>query len=464
MPSFRSFAGRSRPGRAGEWLLGGCATGAGALLGLTFPPFDLPWPLLILAVAIWFALTDGLDRRATMWRSLWFALGFQLVLLRWLVVVGLDAWIALSLLESLFFIPVALIRSRPLGRCASIALTAVVWPAMDWIRDHAGPLAFGWGQLAFAKVDAPWSVLAPLTSQELVTAAIVLLAGLLTLARGSGLGVSCVAVGSVILALSAPHLTASAPTTATSGARLALVQAGVDRTGLGAFGNRRVVMKRNAALTSRMLSNSNLDLIIWPENAVDVDPYTDPTARDILRQTASDTGVPILFGALLRASDGRRNVAMVVDSHGMRTMYTKQRLVPFGEVLPARELLSRYFKRTKHLPTDFVGGTDPGHLMFGDLRLGLVICFEIADESIVRAATSNGARALIVQTNNATYAGLGQSEQQLRIAQFRALSLGLPVYVVSTTGPSALIATDGHVVQQLDENQMGILLTGLPSS
>ena len=49
-------------------------------------------------------------------------------------------------------------------------------------------------------------------------------------------------------------------------------------------------------------------------------------------------------------------------------------------------------------------------------------------------------------------------------AQFRALSLGVPVYVSSTTGPSAVIDSTGRIVQRIEEGDTGVLVVGIPDA
>lgn len=447
---------------ASVWRRSAVALALGLLLASVFPPFDLPWPLLIVAVAGWFSATSGLGAAAAGTVSFAFGLGLHLLLLRWMLVVGVDAWLALAVLEALFMIPIGWVRSSTARPGRSILLIAATWPAMDFIRDHAGPVAFGWGQLAFASVEAPWAALAPL-GQWLVTASLVALGGALALTWSATPAVRVTAAGATVLGLTLPLLASAPVASPGTGARIALVQAGVEHTGLGFIGDRREVMRRNLQFTRDEITPGRFDLVIWPENAVDVDPYTDPEASASMPSVARSIGTPILFGALLEDDTHRRNVSAFTDGSGVITSYTKQRLVPFGEYLPARDLIARFTDRHLLIPKDFAPGAGPGSLSIGGGSLAIVICFEVADEGIVRSALRGGASALLVQTNNATYAGLGQSEQQLRIAQFRARSLGVSVYVVSTNGPTAVIDRAGRVTQRIAEGDTGYLATRLPA-
>src|SRR3712207_8590540 len=54
----------------------------------------------------------------------------------------------------------------------------------------------------------------------------------------------------------------------------------------------------------------------------------------------------------------------------------------------------------------------------------------------VRAVVDGGAQLLVVQTNNATYMGTGQVEQQFAIARLRAIETGRYAVVVATNGVS----------------------------
>lgn len=447
--------------RSIRWWL---SAASGVLLGFAFPPYDLPWPAIPIAIAGWFLATHDVSLRTAMWRSLAFALGFYLVLLQWLLVVGIDAWIVLALLQSAYFLLVGVVRNR-IRRMLPLAIAAA-WVLQDWLRDHAPNTAFGWGQLAFAKVDAPWTFTAQFGGQTVSTAVAAATGVTLGMVFIGTFAARMVALGAAILALTLPFLI-PVPVVAPRGVdRIALVQAGVDHTGLGFLGDRRSVLYRHRDLTARELRGTDALVVLWPENASDADPFTDSLAAAAIRDAATAAGRPIVLGAVIDPADGRKNVTLraVPGASGFEIAYQKQRLVPFGEYLPFRDAISRITDRVEFLPRDFVPGNNSGEIRTGGYRFGIVICFEIADEALVRRTLSTGAQALIVQTNNATYAGRGQSEQQLRISQVRARSFGVPVYVISTNGPTAVINERGDVVERVAEGDTGVILTALKAN
>src|SRR5207302_9474640 len=88
------------------------------------------------------------------------------------------------------------------------------------------------------------------------------------------------------------------------------------------------------------------------------------------------------------------------------------------------------------------------------VRFAGVICFEVADDRIVREAVNGGGRLLVVQTNNATYERRGhngrggETAQQLQMSRLRAVEHGRAVVVAATSGVSAVISPDGRVRQR----------------
>ena len=127
----------------------------------------------------------------------------------------------------------------------------------------------------------------------------------------------------------------------------------------------------------------------------------------------------------------------------------KRRLVPFGEYIPLRGLISKVTSLTALQPEDFVPGNRTVVFKVGQIRLGDVICYEVAFDGLVGSEVAAGANLLSVQSNDATYerdGQTGESGQQLAMARIRAVEFDRSVVVASTTGYSALIRPDGQVI------------------
>ena len=130
--------------------------------------------------------------------------------------------------------------------------------------------------------------------------------------------------------------------------------------------------------------------------------------------------------------------------------------------MPFRDILSRFITRFDRIPRDFAGGDEVGFLTIGPVPSGVVICFEIAYDDLVRDAVRAGGQVLVVQTNNATYGGTGQPEQQLAITKVQAVASGRTALVAATSGISAVIGPDGRATWQTAEFTSDSTVTAVP--
>ncbi|MEV7358980.1 apolipoprotein N-acyltransferase [Kitasatospora sp. NPDC091276] len=461
-----------RPGRAARAVAKvraglprtGLAALAGLLLALAFPPFDL-WPLSLLGVAALSLLTRGRTVRQAAWTGFAFGLPFFLLLLSWLRVVGWDATVGLSVVEALFLAVLggglALTSRLP----AWPLWAACLWITQEWARDRLPFGGFPWGRLAFANTATPFTPLAALGGAPLVTFAVALsgalLAGAALRLRGprktpraaalAGLG----AVAALLAGYLVPVPTAPADTV-----KVAIVQGNVPNPGMDFLGRPMMVLNNHATATERLAADiaagkvERPDIVIWPENSSDLDPFSDPLAYQRIDQAVKTVGVPTLVGTLVDGPDAQhvQNEGIVWDPKtGPGASYTKQHPVPFGEYVPFRAQLMKVITRLQRVARDFYPGDHNGVMQLGPARIGDVICFEVAYDEIVRDTVDSGARVLVVQTNNATYAKTGQPEQQLAMSRLRAVEHGRAVLIAATSGISAVIAPDGTVQQRTEE-------------
>jgi apolipoprotein N-acyltransferase len=434
---------------------------SGVVLLAAFPPYDLPW-LAPIAVTILTLAIRGCGFWGGGALGLVSGLAFFVPLLHWSgIYVGATPWLIFAGSQAVYI--------AVLGAATALVTRVRWWPlwvAALWVGEEAvrtrWPFGgFPWGRLAFSQADLPTVWLATVGGAPLVTFAVALVGALLAsavvaLARpGPGIGRASLAV---LAAAAVAFAGAFVPVlTDTSGtATVAIVQGNVPRLGLDFNAQRQAVLDNHVNQTielAQRVTSGELprpDFVVWPENASDIDPLQDDEASTRITDAAQAIGVPILVGTVLREPEPYiSNVGLVWDPvTGPGQQYVKRHPVPFAEYIPLRSLARRVSSEVDRVSRDMVAGTSIGVLDLADVPVGVVICFEVGYDGLVRDTVLAGGQILTVQTNNATFGRSPESAQQLEMSRVRAIEHGRTVLVAATSGISAIVAPDGTVLDR----------------
>lgn len=446
-----------------------CVVG-GLCLWLAFPNHNLWW-LAPVGVALFALAARGQRIRVGALLGGVTGAAYFFPLLHWSgVYVGTLPWLALSVLESLYVVLLGVAlpvvwrtRLAPLG-------IAGLWVAQEALRDRTPYGGFPWARLAFSQDNAPTLHLAALGGAPLVTFAVALAGALLAVAAvhlrlpalGAGMAVAGVAVMACGLLVPLP--------TGGRTIQVAGVQGDVPKAGLDFDTQRAAVLdlhaKGTAQLAAQVAAGQRVqpDIVIWPENASDLDPYQQADAHDTIQAAVDAVGAPTLVGSVLDNPPGHlSNVSIVWDPQsGPGAQYVKRHPVPFGEYIPNRDFFRRFSDKIDLVPKDFVSGHKVGELQLGPAKVGVAICFEVAYDNLLRDTVDKGAQLLVVQTNNATFGYTDEAAQQLAMSRLRAVEHGRAVAHISTVGISALIAPDGRIIEQTKLFTPALLQAPLP--
>jgi len=452
------------------------SVGGGLLLSGSFPPIAW-WFLAVPGIAAFLIAVRGRHLRGGAVAGLLFGLALFLPLLSWMRVIGLDAWVALAAVQAGFlaFLGAGLTRVTRLPGWPLWA--ACLWVGVEAARARLPLGGFPWGRLAFAEAGGPLAPYAALGGSPLVSFVTALAGGVLAVVvtlllrrRVRAAAPWALALAAIPLLAALIPLPSALPTTGERSAVVAAVQGNVPRVGLDFLGQRRAVLNNHIQQTQRLtelVAAGQLprpDLVVWPENASDIDPYADAGVRADITTAVRAVGVPTLVGAVAGAGSGRlRNLGIVWDPQGgPGESYLKRHPVPFGEYVPFRAQLEPFIGRLDRVPSDFVAGDRPGVLQVGPAVVGDVICFEVAYDDLLRDVVTGGADLLVVQTNNATYGRTSQPEQQLAISRLRAIEHGRAVVIAATSGISAVIAPDGQLLDRSADFTADLLVRRVP--
>jgi apolipoprotein N-acyltransferase len=227
---------------------------------------------------------------------------------------------------------------------------------------------------------------------------------------------------------------------------IALVQGGVVNLGLDFNSKPQEVFKRHLDQSLSSIRSNEVDLIIWPENSVDVDVNTNPQVNESIKNLSMTLNTPILIGAVTKSMAGPKNQSILYNSDKGQ-IYTKRYLTPFGEYLPLRSVAEKVSQYAAQI-TDFSAGEQNVVFDVNNRKFNTLICYELINDSFVSEATND---FLVVQTNNATFGNTNQLDQQHNIARVRALESARDIAYVSTTGTTSFISSQGKILSSLDK-------------
>lgn len=488
---------RARPPHPGTRALrsmlvrGGGAALSGALLYAGFPPRDW-WFLALIALAILTAVLRGVGVRLGAAYGAVAGAAFFVPLLPWVgEYVGAAPWLTLAVIQAgflaLFGAAVPVLWRLP----AAPLWIACAWVGTEAVRSRAPFGGFPWGRTAFGQADGPLLPLAAWVGAPGIGFVVALSGAAAAAVAAEAVGrrrpakllgplgamVLVVALAAAAESASAPHSTRSDGPGSSGGSgspnasevTLALVQGNVPRAGLDFNAQRRAVLDNHVARTLQLAADVDAgralrpSLLVWPENSSDIDPLRNPDAAAAITGAARAVGAPILVGAVLRRGDGTTtNTSMVWDPvTGPADTHDKRQLVPFGEYLPMRPLVSAVVPSAARAG-NFVPGNGDGVVEIAGLPVAVATCYEVAFDALVTDSVRAGAQLITVPTNNATFGRTEMTYQQLAMSRLRAVEHGRSVVVSATSGVSAIIDPTGKVTQRTDLFTPAALVATLP--
>ncbi|MBV8688244.1 MAG: apolipoprotein N-acyltransferase [Alphaproteobacteria bacterium] len=460
---------------------------AGLAAACAFQPFGL-WPLMPAAFGF---LLHGLDRaaslRAALARGWWFGLGNFVLGLNWIATAftyqsAMPAWlgwVAVVLLSLYLAVYPALACGLAWrhGRGDPLRLTLVLaagWIATEWLRATMFT-GFAWNPAGVALLPTFWARAATLVGTYGTSGLAVLLGGALWQLAGRRWrsGASLVA-GACAVALAG--LLASPPQRAPPGPAIRIVQPNIGQDVKWEEGVVAPTLERLGRLSAHDPATPRA--VLWPESAVTrplevglPDPYAQAETERLRRAVGRLVGPGdlLLTGSdTAQSEDGVRvtsatNSVFAMTREGrILARYDKAHLVPYGEYLPMRPLLSALgLSRLAPGDTDFVPG--PGPRTF-DLpivgKVGFQLCYEIIFSGEV--VDPKDRPAFLFNPSNDAWFGRWGPPQHLAQARMRALEEGLPVLRATPTGISAAVDADGRLAASLPWRTMGVIDARLP--
>lgn len=465
------------------WYLPAALVG-GLLVALSMPPWGF-WPLAFVGVAV-LELTVGrvASRRERALAGLAFGAGWMYLGMAWMWFLTVPGYlVAAALFAGLHAAAAAIAptgRWALVGRPAAHTLAEVVRISVPF---GGVPLA----TLGISQAGGPLLGVARLGGVVLLTWIV------FQLGTAAGIAVGAVIDQRRVTDAAAPSLAASMRPVAVAVAvvvavasvavvvprgsdtgdelTIAAVQGGGEQGTSALDVPSRVVTERHLEATATIEPSDELDLVVWPENGIDVNdgPFAGSEAAAAVAAEAARLGVPFSVGVTIDSEfsaypepDSFVNAQAVVTPDGeVTSWYEKVHIVPFGEYMPLRDVLAAVGAPVDQVPKDAVRGRDPARIALPDgTELGVMISFEVFFGYRGRAA-ADGA-ILLNPTNGASYTWTIVQSQQIASSKLRAAETGRWVVQVSPTGFSAFVSPEGEVLQRTDVSEQRVITMDVP--
>ena len=446
------------------------AVGGGAVSYLAYPSPAL-WPAIFVSIALLYLSIRNLK----FWRAtgigLLGGLAFYVAQIYWISqYLGPVPLIALAGIEAVFFaIGAGLIAlaTRTFSKPWVLALVvAALWNGREWVATNFPYGGFPWSRVAMSQSNSPlafWVTIGGFGILSFVIVALTILA-IESLKDGKSRKWKAVSLAAAATFL-IPVGIAQIPVNTEGSMRIAGIQ-GNANAGLFANVDRGTILQNHLDATEALLaSGEEYDLVVWPENASDINPDLDPGVQEVLKYLVDKKlDAPFIFGTITYSGDEAFNSSKLwLPGRGEVDQYDKKRPVPFGEYVPDRDF---YYQ----LAPDLIGlisrgysfGTRDGIFEVSNESVGILICFEVAIDEMARDLVADGATVIVAQTNNADFGKSDESVQQLGITRLRAIEAGRSIVSISTVGPSQIFGPKGEILDESDGYVADYLVADVP--
>ena len=453
------------------------------LLILSFPNFNLEFLAWIAMVPLFFAVEGQKPFKAFLSSYLTGFL-FFLGTVYWLIHVTLPGMIVVVSYLALYFGFFGLITASRTSNKDFLIFAPAAWVALELARAHF-LTGFGWALLGHSQSYTPVIIqIADITGAYGVSFLVVLVNAAIFLAiknfKTKDLAVVYIMIASFFVFISLSYGIYRLNNIFTGNKlRVAIIQGNIPQARKWSPNYREEILNKYEALTNEA-AEKKVDLIIWPETSV---PGFLETEHDLLERVealAVKTDTPVLVGAPREdagSKDAYYNSAILFSKKGVILgRYDKIHLVPFGEYVPFRRLLSFVENFAPSPIGDFAAGKDYTILKFfiernaresgyalrmlKNVRFSGLICFEDIFPGLAREFVKRGALFLVNMTNDAWFSNTAAPYQHAQASVFRAVENRVNVVRATNTGLSCFIDQKGHITDPVEKEGKNLFVDG----
>ena len=251
----------------------------------------------------------------------------------------------------------------------------------------------------------------------------------------------------------------------------AVIQGNISSNEKWSQGSTELTTERYIELTEKCVSETGVEIVVWPETAIPVKLRYYPSLVNRLSALSEKLGIYLFVGALDTEIDEsgdvcEYNAIYMFDQEGnlSENVYYKRRPVPFGEYVPMRKLVFTLFPfldSLNMLSDDLTPGTESKVFGLDGTAAASLICFDSIYETLALDAVRDGAEFLMISTNDSWFADSAALTQHCNHARLRAIETGRYVLRAANTGISAVIDDCGNTIAVKPALETGYATAGI---
>lgn len=394
---------------------------------------------------------------------------FNLYPLEWIdigkigsIAILIGGWIAISLIEgAVFGVVLGLFKFvRCKNNIINILSIASLWVVIEWMQG-IGILGFPWGKLAVSQVSIlPIVQSVSILGSLFIGFLIVIVNGLITVTITKKSEYKYLVIAILIFIVNFTFgIYKIKDINNEKKVSVAVIQGNILTAQKWKSGASQEHFNIYQELTNEAIkaNNNNTEIVFWPETAIPVSITYGKWLADEYENLAKKNNVSFITGAFYTEKGevikDYNSVYYVNEQGEVGEKYFKRHLVPFGEVLPFKDVIYKILPILKEINlfnSDLFAGEEATVISTKNGKIGSAICFESIFPNLLRESVNNGAEALFIATNDSWFKDSKAVYQHHNNAILRAIENNRYVVRAANTGISSVINNRGVVENKIE--------------
>jgi apolipoprotein N-acyltransferase len=436
---------------------------AGAVTTLAIPPFSYSWLSLITLALFAYNLHQQHAKKSLFLHAFLFGLGFFGTGASWVFVsiheFGSASLTLALIMTSAFVTTIATAFALPFISLSYFKQSQwrlllgfpLIWVLSEWLRSWV-LTGFPWLYIGYGQISTPLAGWAPIGGVLFVSLLTAFTSSMLTNAclKSSHFNPKILSLLVVIIFWSEGKALKEVEWTQAAGSEITvgLVQPNISQALKWDPEYRQPTLDILTSLSDNLWDK---DLVVWPEAAIPDVYFRSQEFLDAMHQQALTTNTSLITGILYDDDQKQKYFNSLLGLGQASGLYSKQRLVPFGEYVPL-ESLFRGAIDFFDLPTSIISSGDANQpaIKINQYQIASAICYEIVYPVLVAELAKN-TNLIITVSNDAWFGKSIGPLQHFHMARMRALETGRYVIRSTNNGVSAIIAPNGDITSQSEQ-------------